>query len=58
MALLKSFLVTKSLPDPNGPFSSTVKLQAVESANQRYLLSSHPIPAQRMMALGLHATLT
>ena len=27
--------VTKSLPDLNGPLSSTVKPQAVESANQK-----------------------
>ena len=36
MALLKYFSVeSKSLPDPNGPMSSTVKPQGIESVNKR-----------------------
>ena len=35
MVLLKYFLVkSKSLPDPNGPLSSTLEPQAKENANQ------------------------
>ena len=49
-------LFGKSLPDPNGALLSTVKPQAIGRANRKvasYLLSSHPIPAQRMTAPGL-----
>ena len=36
MALLKYFSIqSKSLPDPNSPLSSTVKPQAIESANKK-----------------------
>ena len=36
IALLKYFLVkSTSLPDPNGPLSSTVKSQTIKSANRK-----------------------
>ena len=39
MTLLKYFLVqSKSLPDPNGLLSSTVKPQAIEVPTESYLL--------------------
>ena len=47
MALLKYLPVqSKSLPDPNGPLSSTVKPQAIESANKKVsaLLASDSCP--------------
>ena len=35
MALLKYFAKSKSLPDPNGPFSSKLKPETIDSANRK-----------------------
>ena len=35
MALLKSFAKSESLPDPNGPLSSKLKLETIDSANRK-----------------------
>ena len=34
MALLKYFAKSESLPDPNGPLSSTLKPETIESVNR------------------------
>ena len=35
MALLKYFAKSKSLPDPNGPLSSKLKPETIDSANRK-----------------------
>ena len=35
MALLKSFAKSESLPDPNGPLSSKLKPETIDSANRK-----------------------
>ena len=35
MALLKYFAKSKSLPDPNGPLSSTLKPETIDNANRK-----------------------
>ena len=57
MALLKYFAKSKSLPDPNGPLSSKLKPETIDSANRKVsaLLASTGTSSAKDDGSGRHS---